>query len=45
MRRGKRGTRNKWDKMFQCQHLRMSFHARMGIEKENLIKINTNINR
>ena len=45
MRRGKRGTGNKWNKMFQYQHLSTSFHARMGIEKENLIKINTNINR
>ena len=31
--------------MLQNQHPRMSFHARMGIEKENLVKINTNINR
>ena len=31
--------------MFQHKHLRMSFHARMGIEKENLNKIDTNINR
>ena len=31
--------------MFQHKHLRMSFHARMGIEKENLPKIDTNINR
>ena len=45
MRRGKRGTGNKQNKMFQYQHLRTLFHARMGIEKENLIKINTNINR
>ena len=45
MTRGKKGTGNKQNKMFHCQHLRMLFHARMGIEKENLIKINTNINR
>ena len=45
MRRGKRGTGNKWNKMFHHKHLRTSFHARMGIEKENLTKINTNINR
>ena len=45
MRRGKRGTGNKWNKMFQHQHLRMLFHARMDIEKENLTKIDTNINR
>ena len=45
MRRGKRGTGNKQNKMFQHQHLRMSFHARMGIAKENLTKIDTNINR
>ena len=44
-RRGKRGTGNKWNKMLQYQHPRTSFHARMGIEKENLMKINTNINR
>ena len=45
MRRGKRGTGKKWNKMFQHQPLRMSFHARMGIEKENLTEIDTNINR
>ena len=44
-RRGKRGTGNKQNKMFQHKHLRTSFHARMGIEKENLTKIDTNINR
>ena len=44
-RRGKRGTGNKLNKMLQYQHPRMLFHARMGIEKENLTKINTNINR
>ena len=31
--------------MLQNQHPRMLLHARMGIEKENLVKINTNINR
>ena len=45
MRRGKRGIGNKWNKMFQHKHLRMSFHARMGIEKKNLAKIDTNVNR
>ena len=30
--------------MIQHKHLRMSFHARMGIEKENLTKIDANIN-
>ena len=45
MRRGKGRKGKKWDKMFQHKHLRMSFHARMGIEKENLTKIDTNINR
>ena len=44
-RRGKRGTGNKWNKMFQHKDLRMLFHARMGIEKENLTKIDMNINR
>ena len=44
-RRGKRGIGDKWNKMFQHKHLRMLFHARMGIEKENLTKIDTNINR
>ena len=44
-RRGKRGTGNKWNNMLQYQHPRMLFHARIGLEKENLVKINTNINR
>ena len=34
MRRGKRGTGNKWNKMFQHKHLRTLFYARMGIDKE-----------
>ena len=31
--------------MFQHKHLRMLSHARMGIERENLTKIDMNINR